>query len=172
MTTSIQKSIDVDVPVQVAYDQWTQFEDFPLFMKDVDEIQQIDDTKLLWKASMRGVERKWTTVITEQTPDHRVAWKSIDGAENAGVVTFHKLDDTTTRVMVQLDFEPEGVLEHYADKVGLVESRVDEDLDGFKAFIEKRGRATGSWRCTIEDGKVVEPAERTIDVRDDQTTTV
>lgn len=149
MTTSIQQSIDVAVPARVAYDQWTQFEDFPLFMEDVEQVKQLDPTTIEWQAQMRGVHRDWKTTITEQTPDQRIAWKSVDGAENAGVVTFHALDDETTRVMLQLEFEPEGVLEHYADAVGLVEKRVTKDLDAFKEFIETRGRATGAWRGTV-----------------------
>ena len=149
MTTRVEESVVVHVPVRTAYDQWTQFEDFPLFMKDVDLVEQIDPTRLHWKTSMRGVTREWNAVITEQIPDARVAWESEDGARNAGVVTFHELEDETTKVMLQLDFEPEGVLEHYADAVGVVEQRAKKDLEAFKGFIEQRGRATGSWRGSV-----------------------
>jgi uncharacterized membrane protein len=149
MTTTVEESVVVDVPVRVAYDQWTQFEDFPLFMKDVEEVEQIDTEVLHWRAKVRGVERDWTARITEQIPDARVAWRSEEGAENAGVVTFHALDDEHTKVMLQLVFEPDGLAEHYADKVGLVKERAVSDLAGFKAFIETRGHPTGSWRGTI-----------------------
>ncbi len=150
MTTQIEHAIDVHVPVRTAYNQWTQFEDLPLFMSDVEQVEQLDPTTLRWKAKVRGVSREWTTAITEQTPDQRIAWKSIEGTTNRGVVTFHHVDDETTRVMLQLEFEPEGVLEHYADAVGLVEDRVTSDLEDFKAFIEQRGRETGAWRGTVE----------------------
>ncbi len=150
MSTPIEQSILVNVPVRTAYDQWTQFTDFPLFMSDVEVVDQIDAETLHWKAKVRGVTREWTTVITEQTPDQRIAWKTVDGAENRGVVTFHRIEEDVTKVLLQLDFEPEGILEHYADKVGLVEDRASSDLEEFKNFIEQRGQATGAWRGTIE----------------------
>ncbi len=154
MSTHIEHSVDVNVPVRTAYNQWTQFEDFPLFMEHVEVVDQIDDKTLHWKAKVRGVEREWTTEITEQTPDQRIAWKTIEGAENAGVVTFHRIDEDVTRVMLQIDFEPEGFLEHYADKVGLVEDRAKADLEDFKVFIEKRGHETGAWRGTVDQTAV------------------
>ncbi len=150
MTKHIETSIEVDVPVRTAYDQWTQFEDFPLFMRDIDEIEQIDDKTLHWKATVRGVTREWSAQITEQTPDARIAWTSEDGPHNAGVVTFHKLDDSRTKVMLQLDHEPEGLAERYAEFVGLIEQRAEQDMADFKAFIEKRGKATGAWRGEID----------------------
>ena len=149
MTTHVEESIVVNVPVRTAYDQWTQFEDFPLFMDDVDHVEQIDEQRLHWRTKVRGVKREWNARITEQIPDARVAWESEDGARNAGAVTFHQLDDEQTKVMLQLDFEPEGAMEHYADKVGLVTERARKDLAKFRDFIEQRGRATGEWRGSI-----------------------
>ena len=121
---TIEKSIDVNVPVRTAYNQWTQFEDFPRFMAGVKEVRQTDDTHLLWVAEIAGKEEKWNAEITEQHPDQRIAWRSTAGATNAGVVTFHYIDESTTRVMLQLDYEPEGVVETAGDKLGLVARRV------------------------------------------------
>lgn len=143
-------SIDVDVPVNVAYNQWTQFEEFPAFMEGVEEVIQIDDDTLLWKAEIAGHDLEWHAEITEQTPDHRVAWTNTDGATNAGVVTFHHLDDNKTRVMLQLDYDPEGIIENIGVALGIVEGRVQGDLERFKKFIEGRGESTGAWRGTIE----------------------
>ncbi|MEM9955457.1 MAG: SRPBCC family protein [Chloroflexota bacterium] len=145
-----EHSIDVNVPVNVAYNQWTQFEDFPAFMEGVEEIIQIDDDTLLWKAEIAGHDLEWHVEITEQTPDQRVAWTNTDGATNAGVVTFHYIDDNTTRVMLQLDYDPDGIIENIGVALGIVERRVQGDLERFKDFIEGRGEATGKWRGTIE----------------------
>lgn len=142
--------IDVDVPVRTAYDQWTQFEDFPLFMDHVTEVTQSDDTHLHWRASIAGVTREWDAEITEQAPDQRVAWTSLDGTDHAGVVTFHALDDDHTRVVLQLEMNPSGLLEHVADKGGFVSDRAEKDLAGFKSFIEQRGEPTGAWRESVE----------------------
>ena len=142
--------IDIDLPVRTVYDQWTQFEDFPLFMKHVVDVRQLDDTHLHWKARISGVSREWKAEITEQTPDQRIAWTSLDGTQNAGVVTFHALSDDTTRVVLQLEVDPSGFLEHVADWGGYVSDRTKKDLDQFKDFIENRGRATGAWRGSVE----------------------
>lgn len=142
--------IDVAVPVRTAYDQWTQFEDFPLFMDHVTEVRQSDDTHLHWKAKIAGVTREWDAEITEQSPDQRVAWTATDGTDNGGAVTFHPLDDDTTRVVLQLEVDPQGFLEQVADKGGFVKDRAEKDLAGFKDFIEQRGRATGAWRGEVE----------------------
>ncbi len=150
MSTSIERSITIDLPVRTVYDQWTQFEDFPLFMEDVEKVEQLTDAELMWTAKIRGVERQWRARITEQTPDQRIAWTAVEGPEHGGAVTFHALNDSTTKVMYQMDFEPTGFLEHYADKVGLIESRVEDDLENFAEFISTRGKATGAWRGEIE----------------------
>ena len=147
---SVQKSIDVHMPVRTAYNQWTQFEDFPHFMQGVEEVRQLDDKRLHWKATIGGKTEEWDAVITEQVPDMRVAWTNTTGARNAGVVTFHRLDDTTTRVMLQLDYDPEGVVENVGDALGFVSRRVEGDLERFKEFVEARGQETGAWRGTIQ----------------------
>jgi uncharacterized membrane protein len=150
---SITKSIDVSVPVRVAYDQWTQFEEFPRFMEGVQEVQQLDDERLHWIAEIAGNQEEWDARITEQTPDQRIAWTSTTGAKNAGVVTFHHISDSQTRVTLQLDYEPEGVVESVGDALGFVERRVQGDLERFKEFIESRQVPTGAWRGEIDNPK-------------------
>ena len=147
--TTIEESIEVKVPVRTAYDQWTQFEEFPRFMAGVESVTQLDDTHLHWVADIGGVKREWDAEITEQHPDERVAWRATDGADNAGVVTFHRLDDDTTKVMLQLDFDPDGFVEQVGDKLGIVKSQTQADLDRFKEFIEERGTETGGWRGDV-----------------------
>src|SRR3712207_5128488 len=148
--STVEKSIDVDVPVRTAYNQWTQFESFPQFMEGVDRIDQTSDTMTHWVTSIGGVEREFDAEITEQHPDERVAWTSIDGeAKHAGVVTFHKISDTTTRVMVQLDWEPQGVVEKVGAAVGVDDHQISADVKRFKQFIESRGAETGAWRGDV-----------------------
>jgi uncharacterized membrane protein len=147
--STITESVDVQVPVTTAYNQWTQFESFPHFMAGVQEIRQLDDTHTHWVTKMGGVTREFDATITEQHPDERVAWKSDNGPKQAGVVTFHKLDDNRTRVTAQMDIEPEGVMEKAADKVGMIEGRVKDDMERFKQFIEGKGRETGAWRGDV-----------------------
>ena len=142
--------IEIDLPVRTVYDQWTQFEDFPLFMKHIVDVQQLDDTNVLWKAKISGISREWKAEITEQTPDQRVAWTSTDGTKNAGVVTFHPLADDRTRMVLQIDVDPEGFLEKVADWGGYITDRTGKDLEDFKDFVEARGKATGAWRGTVE----------------------
>ncbi len=152
MTAKVEKSIDVDVPVHTAYNQWTQFETFPEFMEGVVEVKQLSDTQLHWKAKVAGKEKEWDATITEQQPDQRIAWTAVDGAPNAGVVTFHRISDDTTRVMLQLEAEPEGLIEEVGDKLGVFDRRVEGDLKRFKEFVESRGSETGAWR-----GEVAQP---------------
>lgn len=146
---SITKSIDVNVPVTTAYNQWTQFEEFPRFMEGVKSVKQLDEKRLHWRAEIAGKEREWDAVIAEQIPDQRVAWHSTTGAENAGVVTFHRLEPNRTRVTLQMDYDPEGMVEEVGDKLGFVGRRVEGDLKRFKEFIETRGQETGAWRGEI-----------------------
>ena len=146
----IEKSIDVEVPVSTAYNQWTQFEEFPSFMEGVRSIRQTDDTHLDWDVEIAGQERSFTTEITEQTPDERIAWTTRTGPTQAGVVTFHRLDEGQTRVMLQMEFEPEGLIEQAGDKLGLIEGRVEGDLRRFKTFIEAMGSETGAWRGEVD----------------------
>ena len=151
--STIEQSIDVHVPVHTAYNQWTQFEEFPRFMEGVEEIRQLDDKRLYWRANVGGKEKEWDAVITEQIPDQRIAWKNTTGAKNAGVVTFHHLNDKTTRIMLQLEYDPEGIVENVGDAIGVVSSRVRGDLERFKGFIEERGSETGAWRGKVEQPK-------------------
>ena len=147
--TTVEQSVEIEVPVRTAYDQWTQFEEFPRFMEGVEEVTQITDDRLHWKTKIAGVEREFDAEITEQHPDERVAWRTLTGPQQAGVVTFHKLDQGKTKVMLQMEFEPEGIAEQVGDKLGLVKSRVKGDLDRFKEFIEHRGTESGAWRGDI-----------------------
>src|ERR1043166_7246914 len=151
--STIEQSIDVNVPVHTAYNQWTQFEEFPQFMEGIEEVRQLDDKRLHWRANVGWKEKEWDAVITEQVPDQRIAWKNTTGATNAGVVTFHRIKDDTTRVMLQLEYDPEGLVENVGDMVGVVSSRVKGDLARFKEFIEARGTETGAWRGAVEQPK-------------------
>ena len=152
--SNVTQSIDVDVPVRTAYNQWTQFEEFPKFMSGVRQVRQLDDTHLKWTAEIAGKDKTWKAEITEQNPDERVAWKATDGAENAGVVTFHRLAEGKTRVTVQMDIDPEGVVENVGDALGFPDRQVKGDLERFKKFIEERGTETGAWRGEVEQTKV------------------
>ena len=145
----IEKSIEINVPVRTAYNQWTQFEEFPRFMEGVKHVKQLDDKHLHWKAEIAGKEKEWDAEITEQIPDERIAWKSRQGANNAGVVTFHRLSDSKSKVMLQMEYDPEGFVENVGDTAGAVSRRVLGDLERFKQYIESRGRETGAWRGSI-----------------------
>jgi uncharacterized membrane protein len=149
-----EDSIDVDVPVRAAYNQWTQFEAFPQFMEGVEEVVQRDDRTLDWTASIAGQRKSWTAQITDQTPDVRVAWKSVSGDENAGAVLFQALDENRTRITLKLDADPEGPIETIGANLGFLERRVKGDLERFKEFIESRSGATGAWRGEIHGEKV------------------
>ena len=144
------ESVDVAVPVRTAYNQWTQFEEFPRFMSGVKEVRQLGDTMTHWTVEIGGVTREFDARITEQLPDERIAWTSVSGPKQGGVVTFHRLDPTHTRVTAQLEMEPEGLAEKVADKTGIVGSRVKGDLERFRTFVESRGGETGAWRGTVE----------------------
>ena len=147
---TVEQSIEVNVPVRTAYNQWTQFEEFPQFMEGVEAVSQLDDTHLRWVAEIGGQKNEWKAEITEQVPDQRVAWKSEDGKFNAGVVTFHRLDDNRTKVMVQLDWQPEGMVEQLGAKAGADDRRVKGDLERFKELIEGRGTESGAWRGEVK----------------------
>lgn len=148
---TIEESIEVDVPVSTAYNQWTQFESFPAFMDGIERVEQKDDTHLHWVAEVSGETREWNAEITEQHPDHRVAWRAIGQDGPNGVVTFHKLDDASTRVMVQMEYDPEGVKATVGSAIGLDSHRVKGDLEMFKDFIESRGEETGGWRGNVQE---------------------
>jgi uncharacterized membrane protein len=148
--STIQQSIDVEVPVSTAYNQWTQFESFPQFMDGVDQVRQVSDTRTHWLISIAGVKSEFDAEITEQEPDQRIAWRSVDGTGHAGVVTFHKLTDDSSRVMLQIDTEPQGLVEKAGDAVGLTNLNAKGDLERFKTFIEERGRESGAWRGDVQ----------------------
>jgi uncharacterized membrane protein len=149
---TIEESIEVEVPVRTAYNQWTQFEEFPKFMEGVEQVQQKDDTHLHWRASIGGHTEEWDAKITEQIPDERVAWKATGGKPNAGVVTFHRIADDKTRITVQMDWDAEDFAEKAGGAVGLDSQRVQGDLDRFKEMIESRGTETGAWRGEVRHG--------------------
>jgi uncharacterized membrane protein len=151
---TVEQSIEVDVPVRTAYDQWTQFEEFPRFMDGVDSVRQLDDTHLRWVVSHDGKQHEFEAEIVEQKPDERIAWRTVDGKSHAGVVTFHRLSDDRTKVMVQMDWQPEGMLEELGAKLGSDDRRVMSDLERFKEMIESRGQETGAWRGEVEHGRV------------------
>jgi uncharacterized membrane protein len=140
--SNIEESIEVGVPVRTAYNQWTQFEEFPQFMEGVEEVRQVDDTHLHWRTKVAGKEKEFDAKVTEQVPDERVAWTSEQGAEHAGVVTFHRIEENRTRVMLQMDIEPDSVAEKVGDALGLAKKRVKGDLENFKQMLEARGEAT------------------------------
>ena len=149
MATRVEKSIVVDVPIETAYNQWTQFEEFPHFMGGISEIRQLDDTRLHWVAEIGGIKREWDARILEQIPNEKVAWAATDGATNAGAVYFAPAAPGQTNVRLELEYEPEGLVEAVGDKIGIVERRVQGDLEKFKSFIEDAGYATGAWRGAV-----------------------
>lgn len=150
MSSTIEESVEVGVPVRTAYDQWTQFEEFPRFMEGVESVRQIDDTHTHWVTEVGGRTEEFDAEITEQIPDERIAWKSQAGKGHAGVVTFHRLSDDRSKIMLQMDYEPEGVVETVGDWLGVARRRVVADLERFKELIESRGAPTGAWRGEVE----------------------
>lgn len=150
MTTNVLHSVDVKVPVGTAYNQWTQFESFPHFMDGVERIDQLTPTRTHWVTKIAGVEREFDAEITEQHPDERVAWTTENGTHQAGVVTFHRIDDATTRVTLQLDHDPQGLVEKAGDALGIIQRRVKGDLANFKQYIESRGVEEGAWRGDVQ----------------------
>jgi uncharacterized membrane protein len=151
----VDESIDVQVPVQQAYNQWTQFEEFPKFMDGIQSVQQLDDGHVKWVAEVRGETREWTTEITEQRPDEKIAWKTIEGeVKNDGIVTFEQVGEDQTRINVEMDVEGESGTENVAgDLLGVVKSQVRGDLERFKQLIESRGEETGAFRGEVQDGE-------------------
>lgn len=148
-STTVEESIEVDVPVRTAYNQWTQFESFPQFMASVESVNQVDDTHLHWRAVVGGKVKEWDAEITEQIPDERIAWRSTSGVPNAGVVTFHKISDDRTRIMLQMDYTPETAIEKVGDAVGATKLTAKGNLKKFKTLLESRGQETGAWRGTV-----------------------
>jgi uncharacterized membrane protein len=150
--SSVSESITVDVPVRTAYDQWTQFEEFPSFMDSVHEIRQLDDKRLHWKADVFGKTVEWDAEIVEQIPDRRIAWRSTTGKPNSGAVRFEPLSASRTRIVLEMSYTPEGAMETVGDMLGAVCMEARGNLKRFKEMIEARGTETGAWRGTIQDG--------------------
>ncbi|MEV8337918.1 SRPBCC family protein [Leucobacter sp. NPDC077196] len=155
---TVSSDIDIDLPIRTVYNQWTQFEDFPAFMGGVEEVKQVDETTLNWRVTVAGVERDFLAKITEQLPDERVAWNSISGPSHAGVVTFHRLDENKTRVRLQFDWEPEGLVEKAGALLQLDDAQVAKDLKEFARLLESNGFESGAWRGSVDrpsDGSAV-----------------
>lgn len=155
--STIEKSIHVDVPVRTAYDQWTRFESFPVFMDGVEEVRQVDDTHVHWKAQIGGVSREWEAEIIDQTPDERITWRATDGTTNAGTVSFASTSSETSRVTLRLEFEPEGIVEKAGDALHLVTHQASSDLEEFKRFIESHPDAEDGWRGTATPSDFTSP---------------
>ena len=155
MTTKVEKTVVVNVPLSTVYNQWTQFEEFPQFMGGVEKVTQLGDDRLEWVAEMGGVRRQWIAKVLEQVPDRKVAWAAVEGATNAGAVTFAEVGPTQTEVHLTMEFEPEGFLETVADMLHIIGTQAEDDLDNFKRFIESEGYESGAWRGSINQGATV-----------------
>lgn len=154
---TIEEQIEIDAPVDVVYAQWTQFEDFPRFLRNVKEVRQIDDSRLLWTAEIAGREHSWEAKIIEQEPNRRVAWRATEGLQNGGTVTFEPANGgSMTRLNVVMEYEPEGLVEKIGSALSVDEGVVKADLGRFKDLIEERRTPTGEWEGRIESGRVVE----------------
>jgi len=151
----VEKTIEVNRPVRTVYNQWTQFEEFPRFMDGVEEVRQLDDTHVHWRAKIWGKDKEWDAEITEQEPDKRISWRSVSGTQNAGTVRFEPLGDDRTRVRLTMAYETEGAVEKTGDAVGALSARVENSVEGFKRFIESRGQETGGWRGEVDDSEQV-----------------
>ena len=154
LENELEKSIVVDAPLREVYNQWTQFEEFPRFMEGVVEVRQLDDKRLYWRANIGGAEREWHAEITDQTPDRRIAWKSLTGPEHGGAVLFRPVADGQTEVSLRIKYDPKGFTENVGDALGFVSRRVQGDLERFRDFMDERGRATGGWRGEIHGDQV------------------
>jgi hypothetical protein len=155
MSTKVEKRILVNVPVSTAYNQWTQFEDFPHFMGGVKSVKQTSDDRLEWVAEIAGVRRQWTARVLEQIPDRKVAWAATEGATNAGAVEFEDVGGGQTSLRLTLEYEPEGMVEKIGDKLNVVDRQAEADLQRFKEFIEDAGYASGAWRGSVNEGASV-----------------
>ena len=149
MSTKVEKSVTVDVPISTAYNQWTQFEEFPQFMGGVQKVEQLDDKRLHWVAEIAGVRREWYAQVLEQRPDEKIAWAATEGATNAGAVYFIAAGPTQTNVTLELEYEPEGLLEKAGDALSIIERQAESDVEKFKSFIESRNVESGAWRGEV-----------------------
>jgi uncharacterized membrane protein len=157
--STVKETVEVDVPVRTAYNQWTQFEDFPNFMEGVEEITQLDDRHNHWTTKIGGVRREFETEIVDQLPDERITWRTTTGdVGQKGMVRFERVDDTHTRVELVMDVEPSGAVEKAADLLGAIDQRIKGDMKRFKRYVEERGEASGAWRGRIKPGDVGGPA--------------
>jgi uncharacterized membrane protein len=152
----VKESIEVNVPVQTAYNQWTQFEEFPQFMENVESVTQLDETHLRWVAEIGGKREEWKAEITHQEPDSHVAWRATEGKENAGSVRFEPIGVDRTKIDVTMTWEPEGLVEASAGKLGIADRNVKNDLERFKDLIESRGVESGAWRGEVVEGERVD----------------
>ena len=154
---TIEQDVDIDAPVDVAYAQWTQFEEFPRFMKNVKEVRQLDDSRLLWTAEVAGREHSWEAKIIEQEPNRRITWRATEGLQNGGTVTFEPANGgSITHVHLEMEYEPEGIVEKVGSAVQADEAVVKADLNRFKELVEQRRAPTGEWEGRIEGGRVTE----------------
>jgi len=149
----VDKSIEVNCPVSTVYNQWTQFEEFPRFMKGVKEVRQLDDTHVHWHAEVWGKDEEWDAEITEQVPDQRISWRSVSGAPNEGTVRFEPRGGDRTVVHLSMGYEPRGAVEKVGDALGIFSSRVQNTVEDFKTFIENRGAESGAWRGEVHGGR-------------------
>ena len=150
---TIKETIEVNVPVSTAYNQWTQFADFPKFMDGVKSVEQLDDTHLRWVAEVGGQSRDWQAEIVEQVPEQRIAWRATDGDGPNGLVSFEPLGEDTTLVTVEMSYEPDGLKEQLGAKIGLDSRQVKEDLGRYKELVETMGSETGAWRGEVHSGE-------------------
>jgi uncharacterized membrane protein len=151
---TVNESVEVDVPVRTAYNQWTQFEEFPSFMEGVESVRQIDDTHLHWVAEIGGQRHEWDAEITHQEPDRRVAWRAQNGKYNSGKVTFEPVGENRTRINIEMTYDAEGFVESLGSALGADDRRVKGDLKRFKELVEERGAETGAWRGEVHQGEV------------------
>ncbi len=157
---TVEKTIEVNVPVQTAYNQWTQFEEFPHFMEGVKSVQQLDDARLFWVVEVGGERKEWFARITQQVPDEVVAWQSEGGALNAGIVSFHAESPEKTEIQLHMEYEPQDLKEQAGSALGVASRRIEGDLKRFKEFIETRGVESGAWRGEINGGMAAEETQR------------
>jgi len=151
---TVEKTIEVNAPLAAVYNQWTQFEEFPQFMEHVEDVRQLNPKRLYWRAKIAGHEKEWEAEIFEQVPDHRIAWRSVTGAKNSGMVNFVALDAGRTQVSLKLHYVPEGALEKAGDFFGVFSQSVEKSLERFKEFMEAHGTETGAWRGEIRGRQV------------------
>lgn len=153
--SSTEATIELDVPLSTAYNQFTQFEEFPQFMTSVQEVKQIDDKHLHWKATVAGKQKEWDAEITQQIPDRLIAWRSISGVPNEGRVSFQSLGASRTRVTLKMSYTPEDFVEQAGDAMGAVKIQAQQNLSRFKQLLESRGSETGAWRGQVGQSGVL-----------------